>query len=96
MFCSNPLVLTSHFLPFPITFMCSDSNFALLEFTLHAVRRESQQWAVFISHCLRLTREHREPELTDWNATLWVYRVTQNKKNGVLHLGPIALQGGEN
>lgn len=23
-----------------------------------------------------LTREHREPALTDWNVTLWVYRVT--------------------
>ena len=38
-----------------------------------------------------LTREHREPGLTDWNATLWVFRVTQNKNNGVFHLGPIAL-----
>ena len=38
-----------------------------------------------------LTREHREPGLTDWNTTLWVFRVTQNKNNGVFHLGPIAL-----
>ena len=38
-----------------------------------------------------LTGEHREPGLTDWDATLWVLRVTQNKNNGVFHLGPIAL-----
>ena len=40
---------------------------------------------------LPLTREHREPGLTDWNATLWVDRVTQEKNNGVFHLCPIAL-----
>ena len=38
-----------------------------------------------------LTREHSEPGLTDWNATLWVDRVTQDKNNGVFHLCPIAL-----
>ena len=39
----------------------------------------------------RLTREHREPGLTDWNATLWVDRVTQDKNNRMFHLCPIAL-----
>ena len=37
-----------------------------------------------------LTREHREPGLTDWNAALWVFRVAQNKNNGVFHFGQIS------
>ena len=38
-----------------------------------------------------LSKEHREPGLTDWNATLCVFRVTQNKNKVLFHLGPIAL-----
>ena len=45
----------------------------------------------FSIHGVLLITEHREPGLTDWNATLWVFRVTQNKNNGVFHLGPTVL-----
>lgn len=44
---------------------------------------------------MSLAREHREPLVTDWNATLWVYGVTQAKNNGVFHSCPIAVHGRE-
>ena len=58
--------------------------------TLVSLRTPNLQIRPWVRGALK--KEHRETAFTDWNATLWIYRMTQDKSDGVFRSCPIGVK----
>ena len=69
----------------------SYKSICIIRIRVVALVRTEYEFSPIGSEKSSLTREHREPGLTDWNASCWVFtvtRLTRDKNDGVISFGP--------